>query len=438
MSEKKFCGFRIIKRKKKNPGDEYEGFCESDPLTDFISVNNPKENSQELAETIREEVLRAVDLSRDIPDEEIRGLVDERVILHGKSLGLDVDQKQSLSADVFNSLRKLDVLQELVDDETVSEIMINGPDSIYVEQNGRLFLWDKSFSSEEKLEDVIQMIVSMNNRIVNESRPIVDARLENGSRVNIVLKPIAINGPVVTIRRFPDDPFTMEQLIEKQMLSEEVAEFLQKMVECRLNIFVSGGTSSGKTTFLNAMANFIPSKERIITIEDSAELNLKNVENLVRLETRNENTEGKNAVTIRDLIKTSLRMRPDRIIVGEVRGGEALDMITAMLSGHAGSLSTGHADSCADMLKRLETMILMAAEMPIPAIRGQIAAAVEVMVHLRRGKDGKRRLVAVEELVGYENGEFILNPLYKVRGMNGKEAVKWEKVGTLRNTEKLI
>ena len=339
---------------------------------------------------------------------------------------------------IFGLIPAFKSKQELVDDETVSEIMINGSDSIYVEQNGRLFLWDKSFSSEEKLEDVIQMIVSMNNRIVNESRPIVDARLENGSRVNIVLKPIAINGPVVTIRRFPDDPFTMEQLIEKQMLSEEVAEFLQKMVECRLNIFVSGGTSSGKTTFLNAMANFIPSKERIITIEDSAELNLKNVENLVRLETRNENTEGKNAVTIRDLIKTSLRMRPDRIIVGEVRGGEALDMITAMLSGHAGSLSTGHADSCADMLKRLETMILMAAEMPIPAIRGQIAAAVEVMVHLRRGKDGKRRLVAVEELVGYENGEFILNPLYKVRGMNGKEAVKWEKVGTLRNTEKLI
>ena len=353
--------------------------------------------TEEIVRNIRQQVYEKMEFGKELTDDEVWELVDEQVIGDERIFGLDEKKKAGLA--VFNSLRRLDVLQELVDDAGVSEIMINGPDDIFIERRGELLRWDKHFASKEKLEDIIQLIVGRNNRMVNEMNPIVDARLENGSRVNIVLSPIAINGPIVTIRRFPDNPFTMDDLLERRSLNEEVAGFLKEMVENGMNIFVSGGTSSGKTTFLNVLANYIPAGERVITIEDSAELCLKNIENLVRLETRNKNSEGNAAITIRDLIKSALRMRPDRIIVGEVRSGEALDMISAMNSGHDGSLSTGHANSCKDMLKRLETMILMAVDMPVAAIRGQIAAGIDLMVHLGRSRDGKRRLLEIQELL---------------------------------------
>ncbi len=355
----------------------------------------------------------------------------------GRKYGLDLKEKEKLGKEIFYELRRLDILQDLIDDPSVSEIMVNGPEHIFIEKEGRVSELDLRFRDEQKLHEVIQQIVSRSNRIVNESIPIADTRLENGSRVNVVLPPAAINGPILTIRRFPDHPFCMEDLLEKGTLSEELALFLEKMVLCRENIFVSGGTSSGKTTFLNVLADFIPADERIITIEDSAELNLKKIRNLVRLEARMPNIEGKNAISIRDLIRTALRMRPDRIIVGEVRSGEAVDMISAMNTGHDGSLSTGHANSCEDMLKRLEIMFLMAADMPIDAIRGQLAAGIELMVHLQRRADGKRRVLSVEELVGYEEGHFLLNPIYRYRRMERSNEEIWEKVGEISRSRKI-
>ena len=392
----------------------------------------------EIEKKIREEIIDSIDISMELSDEEMREIIDEKVLLHGRMEHLSISEKESLSQTLFNALRKLDVLQELVDDPGVSEIMINGPDRIFVERKGEVLLWDKTFSSAEKLTDVIQQIVAKANRMVNETHPIVDTRLENGSRVNVVLPPVAINGPIVTIRRFPDNPFTMSDLLAKGSLSEEVAGFLREMVEAGENIFVSGGTSSGKTTFLNVLANFIPKGERIITIEDSAELCLNKVENLVRLETRNGNVEGEGEITIRDLIKSALRMRPDRIIVGEVRSGEALDMISAMNSGHDGSLSTGHANSCKDMLKRLEMMILMAVDMPVAAIRGQIAAGIDLMVHLGRNRNGERKLLAIEELIGYEDGEIVLNNIFEYHPKGGKyEEETWTKNAEVTHREKL-
>lgn len=391
----------------------------------------------ELKKKIREEVLEEAGLSHEREDEEVRRQIDERVIRCGREYGLDLKEKEKLGKEIFYELRRLDILQDLIDDPSVSEIMVNGPEHIFIEKEGRVSELDLRFRDEQKLHEVIQQIVSRSNRIVNESIPIADTRLENGSRVNVVLPPAAINGPILTIRRFPDHPFCMEDLLEKGTLSEELALFLEKMVLCRENIFVSGGTSSGKTTFLNVLADFIPADERIITIEDSAELNLKKIRNLVRLEARMPNIEGKNAISIRDLIRTALRMRPDRIIVGEVRSGEAVDMISAMNTGHDGSLSTGHANSCEDMLKRLEIMFLMAADMPIDAIRGQLAAGIELMVHLQRRADGKRRVLSVEELVGYEEGHFLLNPIYRYRRMERSNEEIWEKVGEISRSRKI-
>ena len=304
-------------------------------------------------------------------------------------------------------------MQELIDAEDITEIMINGAGNIFYEKQGGLYLWDKSFESREKLEDVIQQIVSKCNRTVNEASPIVDARLSDGSRVNIVLSPIALNGPVVTIRRFPENPITMEQLIAFHSITEEAADFLKKLVMAGYNIFISGGTGSGKTTFLNALSHNIPNTERIITIEDSAELQIRGIPNLVSLETRNATTEGVKEISIRDLIKASLRMRPDRIVVGEVRGAEAIDMLQALNTGHDGSLSTGHANSAKDMLARLETMVLMGMDMPISAIRRQIASAIDIVVHLGRLRDKSRRVLNISEVSGFENGEIILNTIYE-------------------------
>ena len=361
---------------------------------------------------LRERVLQRMDYSRDLVDEEVLDIIDEVILAQEDYKLLPISISRRLRSELFDSLRRLDVLQSFVEDTTITEIMINGPNHIFVERNGVLQRQEQVFESEEKLRDVIQQIVAGCNRVVNEASPIVDARLEGGSRVNIVMAPVALNGPIVTIRRFPDKPIDIQQLIENHSITAVVAEFLKTLVRAKYNIFISGGTGSGKTTFLNVLSGFIPKDERIITIEDSAELQLQGVENLVRLETRNKTTEGCAEIPIRELIKCSLRMRPDRIIVGEVRGAEAADMVTCLNTGHEGSLSTGHANSAVDMLGRLETMILMGASIPLEAIRRQIASGIDVLVHLGRLRDGTRKVLEILEVMGYENGEYQLNPLF--------------------------
>lgn len=371
------------------------------------------DDMQAYAKKIREMVSDRLDLTRNVTDEEIRETIADIVAEESRRQYLTLTEKKELMEGVFNSMRGLDVLQPLVDDPSITEIMINGPHNVFIEQNGRLFKKNVSFGSNEKLENVILNIVSKVNRTVNEANPIVDARLLDGSRVNVVLPPIALDGPTVTIRKFPEDPMTMEKLIGYGSLTPEAAEVLERMVRAKYNIFISGGTGSGKTTFLNALSNYIPKDERVITIEDSAELQIEGVENLVRLETRNANMEGKGEVTIRDLIRSSLRMRPERIIVGEVRGAEALDMLQAMNTGHDGSLSTGHSNSTKDMLSRLETMVISGNSIPIEAIRQQIASALDIIIQLSRLRDKSRRTLEITEVVGYEKGEIILNPLYR-------------------------
>lgn len=371
------------------------------------------EDMQQWIRQIRELVSGRLDLTRNISDDEIREVIAEIVMEQSRQQYLSLNEKKELMEGVFNSMRGLDVLQPLVDDPSITEIMINGPHNVFVEQNGRLYKKDVSFGTNEKLENVILNIVSKVNRTVNEANPIVDARLLDGSRVNVVLPPIALDGPTVTIRKFPEDPMTMQKLIAYESITPEVAEVLERMVKAKYNIFISGGTGSGKTTFLNALSNYIPKDERVITIEDSAELQIKGVANLVRMETRNANMEGKGEVTIRDLIRSSLRMRPERIVVGEVRGGEALDMLQAMNTGHDGSLSTGHSNSTKDMLSRLETMVISGNNIPIDAIRQQIASAIDIIIQLSRLRDKSRRTVEITEVVDYKNGEFKLNPLYR-------------------------
>lgn len=352
--------------------------------------------------------------STNVSDSDVRAIIDEVVTeMANNGRYLRLSERKALSDGVFNTMRGLDALQPLVDDPTITEIMINGISEIFIEKSGRLYKVEKGFENEEKLLNVIQNIVSSVNRTVNESTPICDARLKDGSRVNIVLPPIALNGPTVTIRKFPENPMTVQQLIAYKSITPEVAELLERLVKAKYNIFISGGTGSGKTTFLNAMSNFIPHDERVITIEDSAELQIRGVDNLVRMETRNANVEGKGEVTIRDLIKSSLRMRPERIVVGEVRGAEALDMLQAMNTGHDGSLSTGHANSTKDMLSRLETMVLTGASIPLDAIRQQIASAVDIIIQLSRLRDKSRRTMEICEILDYEDGEIKLNPIYK-------------------------
>lgn len=367
----------------------------------------------EYCKQIREMVSQRLDLTRNVEDDEIREVIAQVVTEESRRQYLTLAEKRTVMEGVFNSMRGLDVLQPLVDDPSITEIMINGPDHVFIEQKGQLFRKNVSFGTNEKLENVILNIVSKVNRTVNEANPIVDARLLNGSRVNVVLPPIALDGPTVTIRKFPEDPMTIEKLISYGSITPEVAELLERMVKAKYNIFISGGTGSGKTTFLNALSNFIPKDERVITIEDSAELQIKGVDNLVRLETRNANMEGKGEVTIRDLIRSSLRMRPERIVVGEVRGAEALDMLQAMNTGHDGSLSTGHSNSTKDMLSRLETMVISGNSIPIEAIRQQIASAIDIIIQLSRLRDKTRRTVEISEVAGCENGTIRLNTLYK-------------------------
>lgn len=361
---------------------------------------------------LRQMVQERLDYGRDYTDEEVEDTIDE-VLMEQENLELcSVELRRRLRKELFDSLRRLDILQIFVDDSSVTEIMINGLDHIFVERDGQLQELDRAFDSMEKLQDVIQQIVAGCNRVVNEASPIVDARLSNGARVNIVMSPIALNGPIITIRRFPDKAITMQKLIAMETISPEAADFLKTLVKAGYNIFVSGGTGSGKTTFLNVLSGFIPPEQRIITIEDSAELQLQGIPNLVRLETRNGNAEGCREIGIRELIRSSLRMRPDRIIVGEVRGAEAIDMLQCMNTGHDGSMSTGHANSAADMLSRLENMVLMGMDLPLPAIRNQIASGVDIIVHLGRIRDKSRKVLEITEVVGCENGEIRLNPLY--------------------------
>ena len=390
------------------------------------------ENMTEYIKEIRALVSERLDLTRDLSDDEIREVISNIIAEKSQEKYLTLIEKKAVMDGVFNSMRGLDVLQPLVDDPSVTEIMINGPDTVFIEQDGKLFKKDVSFGSEEKLQNVIQNIVAKVNRTVNESTPIVDARLQDGSRVNVVLPPIALNGPTVTIRKFSNKPMTVERLIGYKSITPEVAEFLERCVKAKYNIFISGGTGSGKTTFLNAISNFIPHDERVITIEDSAELQIRGVDNLVRMETRNANMEGKGEITIRDLIKSSLRMRPERIVVGEVRGAEALDMLQAMNTGHDGSLSTGHANSTKDMLSRLETMVLTGAPLPLEAIRQQIASAVDIIIQLSRLRDKSRRTMEISEVVGYENGEIKLNPLFQF--IEEGEDENHKIIGTLTRT----
>lgn len=367
-------------------------------------------------------------------DDELEERIEEIVIQKIGNRYCSIDQRVSIVQQVYSSIRGFGLLDSIINDDTITEVMINGPENVFIEQNGRLFKLDKQFESQRRLEDIIQRIVGLAGREVNQANPICDTRLPDGSRVNVVLPPIALCGPTITIRKFSKTPMTIEKLIKYGSITQEIADKLELLVKAKYNIFICGGTGSGKTTFLNALSNYIPKDERVITIEDSAELQITGVENLVSLETRNANASGAGQITIRDLIKSSLRMRPERIVVGEVRGGEALDMLQAMNTGHDGSLSTGHANSTQDMLSRLETMVLQgAAGLPLEAIRQQIASAVDIIIHLSRLRDKSRKTMEICEVVGYENGQIILNPLYV---FEEDENSTLEKVsGSLKRTE---
>lgn len=388
--------------------------------------------NRETFQAIRDLLMEKLDMSREMTDREILDEIDQLILNRMRDSYISLNEKLQLRQELFYSVRKLDVLQELIEDETVTEIMVNGPDAIFVERGGRLGKWDKSFTSREKLEDVIQQIAGRCNRVINESMPIVDARLENGARVNAVISPVALNGPILTIRRFPDTPITMDRLIALGSLTCECARFLKALVRARYSIVIGGGTGSGKTTFLGALSDYIPEDERIITIEDNAELKIQGVENLVRLEAKMANMEGAVSVSIRDLIKTALRMRPDRIVVGEVRGGEAVDMLQALNTGHEGSLSTAHANSARDMLSRLETMTLMGVDLPLEAIRRQIASGVDILIHLGRMKDKTRKVLEITEVCGYEKNEIITRTLFR-----REEDLGLVQVSELLNREKL-
>lgn len=395
--------------------------------------------SEEIFEKLRSDIMAALDLSREQNDEEIYRFIETEVEEYSKNNLLTLKEREQLEHLLFNSLRKYDAIQELLEDADVTEIMINGASHIFYEKKGKLFQAQTHFSSEQKLSDVIQQMAGNSNRMVNEASPIVDTRLADGSRVNIVLSPISIDGAAVSIRKFPKTPILMEDLIRIGSITEEAAAFLKVLVAAGYNIFISGGTGSGKTTFLNALSQYIPREERIITIEDSAELRLVDKPNLVRLETRNQMFDGVKPITIRDLIRTALRMRPERIVVGECRGEEALDMLQAMNTGHDGSLSTGHANSCRDMLSRLETMVLMGMELPLAAIRSQIASGLDILVHLGRMRDKSRKVLAITEVIGMQDGEIVLKDLYRyVEKSPDVEMAcgKLQQMGTLFNQEK--
>ena len=415
-----------------------------------ISTKKEKQNETDKNRGIREELRKEVgeELSgiQQISDEELYEIIDRHIFKKGEEEYLPLKERIELRTGLFNSFRKLDILQQLLDDTEVTEVMINGPEHIFLERKGVMESWNQEFDSEEQLEDMVQQIVSRVNRTVNVASPIADARLPDGSRVHVVLPPISLDGPVVTIRKFPRQ-ITMQMLIESGTVSTEAAKFLEKLVHAGYNIFISGGTNSGKTTFLNALSAYIPQEERVITIEDSAELQIQQVKNLIRLETRSANPQGEGAISIGDLIRASLRMNPTRIIVGEVRGKEALELLNSYNTGHDGGMSSGHGNSPKDMLARLETMVLMGADLPLPAIRSQIASALDILIHLGRLRDKSRKVLWIVEVEGYEKGEIQLHTLYEFQETSeenkesGRDESKVEgvlqKMGELKHQEKL-
>ncbi len=399
-------------------------------------------SDEEIIGHIKEKLIEKLEYKGEVSDEELKEMIGDELKEINSGYHIPIKDRLELGRQIFHSMRKLDILQGLLEDKDITEIMVNGPDNIFIEKKGSISKAKQSFDSEESLRNVIGQIVARCNRVVNDSSPIVDARLADGSRVNVVLNPVAINGPILTIRRFPKKPFTMDDLVRIGSLTREAADFLHDLVVAGYNIIVSGGTGSGKTTVLNALSSYIPNDERIITIEDSAELQIQGIENLVRMETKNSNMEGTLPITIRDLIKTSLRMRPDRIIVGEVRGGEAMDMVcSAMNCGHDGSMSTVHANSATDTISRLETMILMAVDLPVHAIRRQISSGVDIIIHLGRMRDKSRRMLQIVELSGDDNEEIKINPLYEFRedrdSTKDKVSGALQRIGSLINEEKL-
>lgn len=384
-------------------------------------------------EDIRKKILENINLTKT-EDDMLEDQVREEVDRYFRGKYVSIEDKALLVDQIFSAIRGFGLLDTIINDSTVTEVMINGPNEIFIEKSGKLMRMEERFESEENLLDIVQRIVALAGREVNQANPIVDTRLRDGSRVNVVLRPISLKGPIVTIRKFSKEPMTVERLIQYGSITPQIADVLKLLVKAKYNIFICGGTGSGKTTFLNAISNFIPSDDRVITIEDSAELQIANVDNLVSLETRNANTAGAGAITIRDLIKSALRMRPDRIVVGEVRGAEALDMLQAMNTGHDGSLSTGHANSTRDMLSRLETMVLTGAEgLPLDAVRQQIASAVDIIVHLSRLRDRSRKTMEITEVVKYEEGKIQLNPLYVFQ--EDERSTVDKVVGTLKRTE---
>lgn len=391
----------------------------------------------DIFQAIETRLFDSFDINMDIDDQGIMDAIQEEICAFAKEYPIDVDDRMKLQKELFYSLRKYDVLSRLLEDDDITEIMINGFNHIFIEKRGKVIETEEQFSSSEKLDDVIQQIVGANNQVINETTPIVDTRLEDGSRVNIVLPPIAIDGSVMSIRRFSKEPITLNRLIEFNSINEEIKNFLGRLIVARYNIFISGGTGSGKTTFLNALTEYIPEDERVITIEDAAELQVIGIDNLVRLEARRENIEGELEVTIRDLVRTSLRMRPNRIIVGECRGAEAIEVLQACNTGHDGSLSTGHANSSNDMISRLETMVLQGMEIPVLAIRKQIASAIDIFIHLGRLPNGERKLLEISEVIGVEGDDIRLNTLYEFDYETmGKES-RWVRRADLLNTEKL-
>ena len=390
---------------------------------------------------LKEDVLETLDLLEEVTDERVLDVIDEVLKTSNYHKNISLDQRCILRKELFNSIRKLDVLERLLEDETITEIMINGETGIFLEREGKLEPYSEGEITKERLEELVVRITGMSDRMINEASPLADARLEDGSRIHVAIPPIALEGPIVTIRKFPKRAITLEDLLEKQSLNEEIAQFLKMVVVAKYNIFVSGSTGSGKTTLLNVLSDFIPKNERIITIEDTAELQLRNVPNLVRLEARSSAVEGCREITIRDLLRASLRMRPDRIIVGEVRGAECVDMIQCFCTGHQGSISTAHGNNARDMLYRLETMVLMGMDIPAAAVRRQLASGIDLMIHLGRLRDKRRVLLEISEIDGCEDGEIKLNPIYcfEEEGMAPEGVVQgtWKKVGDLRHREKL-
>ncbi|MBR3173975.1 MAG: CpaF family protein [Eubacterium sp.] len=388
-------------------------------------------------EEIRNQVIEMIDMTHETDEQELHDIIDQQIVENYNINQLSINERYNIHREIYNSIRGLGVVEELLKDESITEIMINGTKNIFIERDGEISQIDHNYSSPTRLNDVIQQIVGKTNKRVNQANPIVDTRLEDGSRVNVVLPPISLSGAVVTIRKFPSETIDMDKLIKWKSITKEAADFLRTLVRAGYNIFVSGGTGSGKTTFLNALSNFVEEDERVITIEDSAELQLKNIKNLISLETRSSTDEGTTEISIRDLIRTSLRMRPDRVIVGEVRGPEALDMLQAMNTGHDGSMSTGHANSPKDMLARLETMVLMGIDMPLLAIRSQIASGIDIIIHLGRLHDKSRKVLEIDEVDSINNGEIVLRKLFELK-KKGNEFELTKITDKLLHREKLI